>query len=596
MSLPKPDLVLSSISTLSLNSLAIAYPCPTLGSQDMSLPQVKKRLLALRSESKKRRKVSRDIVGSSSTSQHHQDVTATQPTQPTVTEDVNISSHLDVDKSSREKTTFPQRLKKRAQRLWRRDISCLESLHHESVQYGIPHHEAPQDIPTHPDLLHRDSMFDYTKIQLASWHANPVVLGPCGEPVPPEVINTFFKKHPAGQSEWRHSASWEKHLAQHLAKVAKKAREAEKAKEATQDKSESPQSPAKTNSKSRTNSPSTSPNGKGSFFLRPLWRSRSSKRRQKLGKSPALDTVSSSEDEPLSPLTPDLNHLQPPIARHRPSKGGIVFYDDNARFERRRPPPVRCSIVAKPVDVSQIPVPAAPDLKPASSESLDLHNLAHATGRPQEPCVLYLVQFPLGRNRNPPSTPQLRPERRITPVPEFQRLESSSQTPPCDSSLSERSPILSAGLSATNVHQGFHPSSARYNTTTSLAGNEPRYIVADLFSQNDHLRIPQTRKRSSSAVTAIHHSPPSMHFPPTPPDSRHSSASYEPNLSHPTQSGTNSPPAELVSSPDGPADRDWDTCELSDTTPASLPDCPVYVRPSRDGMGSRGLGRGFGLG
>jgi hypothetical protein len=236
---------------------------------------------------------------------------------------------------------------------------------------------------------------------------------------------------------------------------------------------------------------------------------------------------------------------------------------------------------------SQIPSPPTPDLKPRSSKDFDPTELAQITGRPSEPSPIETIEFPLsGPLLSPPSTPQLKPEQRNASVPEMKQLSDSYS--PSDDSMSLRSPCTPS--TATNIHHWPTPSTLHDATTPDSEVTEEHDRKLSISFQaatiSDVLwhgkNSPQTSDtRSSSTVTAIRHA-----SPPTLADTRrdshvHSCTYRNKNKSarrpSPPVAHDNTETAPSLAEPEGSADRDRNTCVLSDTTGSPLPDCPVFV-------------------
>ena len=557
MSIPEQSLSLPSVSSLSLNDLPIDQPRPVLASQLMSLPHVKRRLQALRHESKKRRKLSRETTASS----QHQENIAPFSATARASSDIKGQATVTVvpqDPSPEE----PTRKRDTVQRWLIQQAQRLERLKQEIYR-------------------HRDSMFDEKNVQkelkLASQNANAIVLGPDSGEVTERVIEHFFTLYAAGGSDWRDSKEWDRHQ-------AKCSRFECDLCKSSGDPTKRPPSPLKAlpSPSLQSSSPKSpkSPKKLGSpedgYFSIPLWQLRSRKRREK-GKSPASDEDLDRliDKESISPRT-QLPEYLPEQSSRRPRrpKGKLVI---QGATRRAREKPVRCSITSKPLNPSQIPVPAITDLKPADSSSHDLRNPAYVTGRPYHECPLEHGQlpFPLSRNIIPPPTPQLGPKHCNTPVLGPLQLEDFSIMS-ANSGFFTMSPLVSASPSATNVQRGFRPT-IRLVDPSAVATDES-CVIADMLS-HDSLSMPRLKRRRPSVAAFMHRSPaPPVQFPPTPPDSRQNSNSYAAAVSY-TSYGAVLPPAEPASVPEGPADRNWAMCELSDTTGSSLPDCPVYVNP-----------------
>ncbi|KAF2626845.1 hypothetical protein BU25DRAFT_73565 [Macroventuria anomochaeta] len=575
MSLPEPPLVIPSISSLSLNDLPIDHPRSVLGNRGMSLPHERKRLRAFRPLSLKRRKLSRESVVSS---QHQDDTSPDSATSP-ASNDVKCQATVTVVPQD----PFPEE-----------PIRKRDRIQQWLVQQAQRVERLKQEV-----FRHRDSKFDRQDIEKelkqATLDANATVVGPDGEEVSQRVINHFFTLYPAGGSDWLDSKRWERHLA----KCSQIKCDHCKATQRPGDRSPSPlkSSPlqsSRSSSPKSTKSPKEPKSSADGYFSNPFWRSRSSKRREEKGKSPAPDELGECTTSPLhevllSPRT-QLSERLPdrPRRASRPPKGSIVIRDAYQYTQRK---PVRCSIISSSLDPSQIPIPAIPDLKPADSSGLDLHDLAHVTGHSYggSPLEDGRLPFPLCHNFIPPPAPLLRPEQRITPIPDTLQLEEASRVSSSGRPIFDMSPLVSASPGATNVQRGFHPPPAVRTPFRPVFPDE-EYTIADVLG--DGIEMPRLRKCGPAPAPAPAAAP-AVQFPPTPPDSRQNSTSYPSGVSYTTYGDTISLPAKPTSVPEGPADRDWDMCELSDTTGSSLPDCPVYVNPRQargewwDGMAER---------
>ncbi|KZM26276.1 uncharacterized protein EKO05_0002207 [Ascochyta rabiei] len=490
----------------------------------------------------KRRKVSQQTVGSSSSSQTHRDATQSASSSVKGPATATVTQDSSPDEPSRMRDIVPQWLEKQAQRL-------------ERLRRG--------------SFWHRDSMFESQDVKRepkqTAQDVGTAVSGPHSEPVPQRVIDHFFTLYPAGGSDWRNSVRWQRHLTK--CTVTKCA-----ICKATRRLTDTSPSPARLSAKppvklsARSSTESLSKTSKDSYFSVPSWRSKSSKERKKRGKSPAQDEIDEEDTETLSPSTQVPRYLETSFSRRtRASRPGIVIYDGAPQFERRAPPPpVRCTSVSKPVDASKIPVPAAPHLRFASTATINVDDLSQITGRPYEISPLELLRFPLSQHYNLPSTPQLKPKQVAASVPEMEPLTGALRASSVDSLLSESSTV---GPNPTNVQRW--PTQPRSESSSGMGG----YTIADLLSQDGGFEMPPTRKHRAAAGRPTHHASapaPAAQYLPTPPHSRHTSNGW--------QAGSSvAPPTYCIAIPEGPADRDWATCKLSDTTGSSLPNCPVYV-------------------
>lgn len=552
---------LPSTSTHSLNDIQEDCPRPVLGKRAISLPRVKTRLRSLRPEGMKRQKASQEATTRSANLQHQQDAVMPAMTQLSISNVEEQATILTLPRESHLES--PARKRDIVQQWLDRQARRFEGLRQEL-------------------LLHRDSMFDgygiEKKLKKASRNANATVLGPHGERIPQFVVDTFFTLYPAGGSDWRNSARWEKHLQEFFdSNGFFKSKEFITSADYSAFKEHTASLAAQQPSR-RSPSPSTSPRSdretNSPFFLS-LWSRRSSKERQDRGKSPALHTP----EEPPSPRAEESPSADTPAIRSpASSKGGIRIVEDPARVQQGPSSPVQSTCVSKPIDPSQIPVPAVPDLKPPSSEGIDLHNLAHATGRPCECCILYLLQFPLVEDCSMPPAPQLMPERRLIPPPEMPQLAETLQVSSPDSLLFDNLPVLSAGAGATNTQRWqSHPLNIPQTAAALTADDEAAYFTVDNLS-HDGSEMPTVTQSNNGAIratTGVHHRhapAPGAQFlftPPdsrqnTPPDSRRNSNASQ-DLSHTTHSAMVLPPTDRPA-PVGPADRDWATCAVSDRT------------------------------
>jgi hypothetical protein len=568
MSLPESASILRS--TLSCNELCIGCPRPILAYRSMSFPQAKKRLLSLRPANLERQKVSQESVIKPSNPHQPQDVTTTKTTaHPVVSGGKGQSTGLVAfhdptpNEQSRKRDMILQWLDKQAQRLrWRRD-SLLFSRG-----------------------LKRD-------LRRASRNVNAIITGPNGEPVPQHVIDQFFTRYPDGGSDWRNSARWEDHLAEHFARTAAGT---------SPERSPSPVSPSRFS------------------FSRVSWGSKVSGQKNNRGKLPedeasewleqTFDIPDREEFHSHRVQTSRSPVAEAPLA-YRPTYRRLISWDHHVPTTRYNSPPARSgseprSSTLPGIDASKIPPLPIQDLKPLNSEDFDPNNLSEITGRPRELSPIHSLAWPLPHSlSSPPSTPQLEPEQRTASISELELVNLGLDTSdphvtsidPLDS-LTTPSPMSVA----MTIERWPCASELRNITTSSTNSNDNEYrrlsqtfqatTIANTLDHNDELVMPATRKPSSIMVPAAC----TVQFPPTPPHSRHTSDASQPDLrfkrgddlqqsslANPTHhqytithydTSIRLPPADMVSSP---ANRNWEKRVLSDTTGSSLPNCPVFI-------------------
>lgn len=558
-----------SSATLSLNDLPTHYLRPNLN-RTMSLPYVKKRLQVFRRDSIKRRKIARD---SGVSFQLGGDL-APLSTSP-ATDDGKDQAPVTIVPQ----VSFPTRKTSLVQQ-W---------LIQQSERFGR--------------LRHRyDSVSRFEDVQkelkLASEEVNSIVEGPGREPFPAYVIDDFFKLYSAGGSDWRESWRWEIHLKrwedhqQHCFEGdCSYCRTLCKVGEAVPPPYVVLLSPTQHTSSPKSPELPKEPKGSQDSYFSPLWRRRSHRRREK-GKGLALDQeYYIPVDEAL--ISPRMQPLELPPVRPRAPRApenGVVIREAVQSQQRK---PVRCSFSATPLDPRQIPVPATPDLYPEDSGALNLSDLSHVTGRPYgaSPLEEGRLSFPLPKILLPPPTPGLRPEQRLTPVPEPLKLEDSSRAI-SNGALFDKSPLTRFSPKATKVQRGGFPTLVNASSTT------PQSALAVLFDQlHNNPAAPKSKKRRPVPRNPS----PSIKPLPTPPDSRNNSGSNQSGVLALVPNGipdisfgdTGSIPARprprRAPTPEEPADRDPKVCTLSDTTGSPLPDCPVYMNPweSRDRRNGR---------
>ena len=461
-----------------------------------------------------------------------------------------------------------------------------------------------------------DSMFDEEDIEQelkrASAEANAIITGPDGEPIDQRVIDHFFMLHQSSGSAWRDSIQWERHSAICLRKQCEICQsdhyipkrcgwQASSPPPATSDAPKDPKQSAKAKLSKEIN------------FRIPRWNLEPRKRKANRGKS--VDRTGESPDKDTSPSLGDevmriIDAMGAPRQPDQPTRN-LVIRD---RIQRIRNKPVICTFVNKRLDPNKIPVPAEPDLKPGDSRNFNIADPAHQTGRPYSPCPLEegRINFPLCAGRLMPPTPALKPEQCIESVNEPLQLTAPRQEIP-DGGLFPMSPLDSPSASTANLQRQLgttgqelvHANQAGLRQTIRLVGPcAQRLLLAWPLdqqppapdSESEALKSPPIVAESAAKAIARHsnshnNTNKGYGFPPTPPDSRNNSETFPTGFVY-TSYGLKVPAPEPAPMPPGPADRDWNTCRLSDTTRSTSPDCPVYVDP-REARMRRGSGMGI---
>ncbi|KAF3001300.1 hypothetical protein E8E13_004945 [Curvularia kusanoi] len=452
-------------------------------------------------------------------------------------------------------------------------------------------------------------MFDKKDIEKelkrASQGANSIVTGPDGEPIDQRVIDHFFQLNESGASGWRDSALWERHAAKCLrmqCKVCQSTRYKTSSTSVSWQMSSSP--PASTDPPKASRSREKSTLSKEDNTPISRWRLISRKRKFKRSKS--HDKGKSIATDELMHISGSLSTSQTQLAEHqhepkRPRAN--IFIRNSIRHAQNRP--VFCTFISKRLDPAQIPVPAVPDLKPADSSALDLTNPYHFTGRPYSPCPLEegRLPFPLCGGRLPPPTPELKPEQLVESVPEPLQLTGPVRECP-DGAVFPMSPLNSLNPSTFTLPSGHRqtirlvaPSPEKLFTTyrsdelSTREAESPKSPKTPAATAVSTAATPTTTTTTMPAVIPQHNPTPAAAFPPTPPDSRQNSETFPSGFTY-TSYGLKIAAPEAKPMPDGPADRDWTTCTLSDTTASSSPDCPVYVDQRAVSTQRRGLGMG----
>ncbi|OSS51192.1 hypothetical protein B5807_04157 [Epicoccum nigrum] len=572
----------------------------------MSLPRMKKRFQDLRAESKRQGKLSAESLASNQQQNDDVQLSRTAPASTAIgNQHDRTLGHGDTShgEPTRKRDCIQQWLAHQKQRQKR----CLERVKHNYRGH------------------HRDSMFDEEDIEQelsrASAEANSIIKGPDGEPIDQRVIDHFFMLHQSSGSAWRDSVQWERHSAICLRRQCDVC---QSDRFLTKRCTWQPSSPSSARpDPPKDPKPSEKPKlSKEINFRIPRWHLEPRKRKINRGKS--VDRTGEFQDKDTSLFTGDeLMHifeaLETPRARfakQQPEQPtpNLAIRD---RIQRIRNKPVICTFVNKRLDPNKIPVPAVPDLKPGDSKNFNIALPAHQTGRPYSPCPLEegRLPFPLCRGRIMPPTPELKPEQCIESVTEPLQLAAPRQEIP-DGGLFPMSPLDSPNPSTTNLQrqnrrrQTSHDAlcqagQAGLRQTIRLVGPcAQKLLLAWPLDQppapepeSEALKSPpivaETAAKAISRHTNNHnHNNKSGYgFPPTPPDSRHNSETFPSGFVY-TSYSLKVPAPEPTPMPPGPADRDWNTCRLSDTTGSSSPDCLVYVNP-REGRIRRGSGMGI---
>lgn len=574
MSLPQSALIIHT--ALSLNNFHMDCRRPVLASPSMTFPQAKKPLFSLRPKGTKRRESSQESMPTFPGTQRQQDITK----RPMVTCS-SVEGQHPVLISVQD--ILPDG------RFRKRDFSVLQWLDEQARRIHKFHDSlwASLDSPGSSD----------------DDDGTATIKGPNGEPIFRSWLDEYFKKHPAGGSNWRNSTQWEKFVA-------------EKSKDPTMAPVERRPNPERLS--------------KRPLFSKVSWGGRFSKRRKREEKMPGnvapddLEGALNSPDEYESPSPRSKASRSPAKARRRPAAPSLhLSFDYHVAQPSTLPH----------IDTSQIPSPPVADLKPQSSEGFDANDLSHMTGRPREISPIHIMNWPLSESSNPPpSAPRLKPGQHNTPVPKFRLLADSylypanSRVPSDDSSQSNVSRSLSAGPGATNIqYWPAQPSSTSANITTpapqvdddqyrDLRSTFEATTIANISEQNKDLELRATGQKDISAVPTIQQAanPPARNLPatldsrqdskisqPTPPPKSDTGTNPQPtSSSHPahhpptaTHPSTNIAPRPLepdspdpASSPvepralaNGPADRNWQACVISDTARPSMPDGDGFV-------------------
>jgi hypothetical protein len=214
-----------------------------------------------------------------------------------------------------------------------------------------------------------------------------------------------------------------------------------------------------------------------------------------------------------------------------------------------------------------------------------------------------------------PPTPELKPEQCIESVTEPLQLAAPRQEIP-DGGLFPMSPLDSPNPSTTNLQRQNRPRQTSHDAlcqagqaglrqTIRLVGPCAQELLLAWPLDQPPAPEPESEALKSPPIVAEtaakaisrhtnnhnHNNKSGYGFPPTPPDSRHNSETFPSGFVY-TSYSLKVPAPEPTPMPPGPADRDWNTCRLSDTTGSSSPDCLVYVNP-REGRMRRGSGMGI---
>ncbi|KAF1932198.1 uncharacterized protein M421DRAFT_89543 [Didymella exigua CBS 183.55] len=544
MSLTEPHMDIPLSSSLSLNDLPIHCPRSDLG-RTMSLPYLKQRLQAFRRDSIKRRNIARD---NGITFQLGDDPAPSSVALPAANEITGQSPVIAVRRSpsqNRKRYLVQQWLSQQSKRFGR------VSRRYDSVVLS------PEDIQKELKLLSND--------------ATRSVAGPDGESLPAWVIDDFFKLHSAGGSGWQESGLWEAHLGKwehHKQYCIKCDRSYCRAMRKTEHTPPLPcvalLPPTSHTCSALNQNPRKKPSESDDVhFTVSIWR-RGSRRRRDKGKEPALDQewCNPLDELLISPCTQAPDRPRAP----RTPRNGIVI-QEAIQCQRRKP--VRCLFSTTPLDPCQIPVPAIPDLYPEDSGTLDLSGPSHVTGRPYGASLLQgkRLPFPLCINLLPPPTPQLKPEQRLTPIPEPLKLEDPLQLS-ANRELFDIPPITKVSRGATKVQRGGFLGQVNASSTNPYSLVD---ILPNPHNSSAPLHCSQTHK-------PIHSSPKSGESLPTSPDSQCNSGVGDiPDLSFGATDPLPTRSTRPTRIPTGSADRDRRNCTLSDTTGSSLPDCPVYM-------------------
>lgn len=526
------SLALSSISSLLLHEASEDHSTPALSNPDMS---IKQQFQAMFPDIRRRRKPSRE----SSASSGHQ-----QGTEPTTSGSTSSKNRTTMSAESLESSSEELLQKRRRVQNW----LIHQSQRLEQLKHGL--------------RGHRDSMFGQADIEKelkrASQNANAVVSGPDGEPIDQRVLDHFFILFPACGSDWRDSARWEFHLARCLQGQCHVCRSSQYS---TKRSFPPPGSCSSTTKRSFWSGDDSLPFA----LLRP----KAGKRKEK-GKLPA-----DPEDKlPISLFGRHGTKLQEnsPRGYRRTAKQPRVNVVISAAIRRTQEKPIRCSVRKEILDPNRIPVPAVPDLKPADSSGFDLRDLTHVTGRPYDGCPLDdgCIPFPLAGNLPMPPTPELIPERCISPTPTPRCLDSSSPMY-AEEGVFAMSPPASPTSSSTNL-QHSHRSTIRLVEEPWM--DDLRTMLDNLGHDVSKPRI--SHPRQPLADRSSRRQAPTAKYPPTPPGSRpHSGLSTV--ASNASQSGGVMPLIEPGIETRALVGRNRAVYEIADATRSSSPQCAMYT-------------------
>lgn len=598
MSTSDHSLVIPPFLSLSTDDLPTHQLCSSPNTSAMSLSRTTKTFQDLRAESKRQGKLSAESLSSD---QQENDSTRLSRTAPASTDVGNQNNET---------------------------LGLGETLHGEPtrkrdrIQQWLAHQKQRQkrnlkQIKHNYRKHHRDSMFDEEEIKQelieqeltrASAEANSIITGPDGEPIDQRVLDHFFMLHESSGSGWRDSVQWERHAAICLrgqCDICQSDRYI--AKRCGWQASSPP--PASKEPKSSEKSKLLS---KEINFRIPRWHLEPRKRKVNRGKS--VDRTGEYQDRDTSvSIGDELMHIIDALeAPHQPNPPtrNLVIRD---RIQRIRNKPVICTFVNKRLDPNKIPVPAVPDLKPGDSKNFNIAYPDHQTGRPYSPCPLEAgrLNFPLCERRLMPPKPALKPEQCIESVNEPLQLTAPRQEIP-EGGLFPMSPLDSPSASTTNLQRQrgtrqtgqelLQAGQAGLRQTIRLVGPCAQKLLLAWpldqppapDSESEALKSPPIVAEAAAKAISRHsnRNNKGYGFPPTPPDSRHNSETFPSGFVY-TSYGLKVPAPEPAPMPPGPADRDWNTCRLSDTTGSSnSPDCPVYVDP-REARMRRGSGMGI---
>lgn len=577
MSTSDRSLVIPHFLSISTDDLPTHQLCSSPDRSVMSLPRMKKRFQDLYAESKRQGNLSAESLAGN---------------QNDGTLGLGETSHGE-----------PTRKRDRIQQ-WLAHQKQRQKQHLKKVKHNYRRH-------------HRDSMFDEEDIEQelsrASAEANSVITGPDGEPIDQRVLDHFFMLHESSGSGWRDSLQWERHAAICLRRQCEICQSDRYITKRCGWQASSPPSAISDAPKDPKPSQKLKMSKEINFRI-PRWNLEPRKRKVNRGKS--VDRTGEFQDRDASLSTDDeLMHLIDALeAPHQPKKPtrNLVIRD---RIQRIRNKPVICTFVNKRLDPNKIPVPAVPDLKPGDSRNFNIAYPAHQTGRPYSPCPLEegRLPFPLCRGRLMPPTPALKPEQCIESVTEPLQLTAPRQEIP-DGGLFPMSPLDSPNASTTNLQRQSARRQTENNALCQARQADLRQTIRLIGpcaqklllawpldqppapeSESEALKSPsivaETAAKAISRHTNNHNNNSGYGFPPTPPESRQNSETFPSGFVY-TSYGLKVPAPEPAPMSPGPADKDWNTCRLSDTTGSNSPDCLLYV-DLREAQMRRGSGMGI---